>query len=74
VIDKNADFSWEAGHSMCHYKGKLYVRTPGQNEKPFMIVDTETLKEEEKFEPELEKEGPTMLWTEKKDEETGRHL
>lgn len=39
-----------------------------------MIVDPESLKEEEKFEPELEKEGPTMLWTEKKNEETGRHL
>lgn len=74
LIERNADFSWEAGHSMCFFNEKLYVRTPGENEKPFMIIDPNTLKEEEKFEPELEKEEPNMLWTEKKDEKTGRHL
>lgn len=74
IIEKNADFSWEADHSMCYLNGKLYVRTPGENEKPFMIIDPNTLKEEEKFEPELEKEEPNMLYTDKKDEKTGRHL
>ena len=71
VYHHKSDYRSAEHVSLLYLNDKLYCRSESLKPKPFVTLNPSTL-EEEKDEPELEKEDQNLEW--KENEETGRSL
>ena len=50
------EYDWGSDKHMFFYKGKLYCRHDGLEDKPFIVIDPESLEEDEKATEDLKLE------------------